>query len=69
MLETIVAALEPTGDRSDIVVVEALSPGPARQYATELNEALARALDADVLLVSSWPADAGTGHTARRSLG
>ena len=69
VLETIVAALEPTGDRSDIVVVEALSPGPARQYATELNEALARALDADVLLVSSWPADAGTGHTARRSLG
>jgi phosphate acetyltransferase len=62
VLETIVAALEPVRDRSDIVVIEALSPGPARLYATELNEALARALDADVLLVSSWPADAGSGE-------
>ena len=62
VLETIVAALEPVGDRSDIVVVEALSPGPARLYAAELNEALARALDADVLLVSNWPADTGSGE-------
>src|SRR5450631_1887186 len=39
VLETIVAAWEPVRDRSDVVVVEAL----------------ARALDADVLLGASWP--------------
>ena len=55
-LEKIVAVLEPVHDRSDVVVVEALTPGPARLYAIEINQALARALDADVLLVASWPA-------------
>jgi phosphate acetyltransferase len=63
VLEKIVAVLEPVHDRSDVVVAEALTPGPARLYATELNQALARALDADVLLVASWPtADAGSGE-------
>ena len=60
VLETIVAAWQPAYDRSDVVVVEALSPGPAKLYASGLNQALARALDADVLLVASWPV-AGTG--------
>lgn len=55
-LEKIIAALEPVHDRSDVVVVEALTPGPARLYAIEINQALAQALDADVLLVTSWPA-------------
>jgi len=59
-LEKIIATLEPVHDRSDVVVVEALTPGPARLYAIEINQALAQALDADVLLVTSWPApDAG----------
>src|SRR5450755_3770153 len=58
VLEKIVAVLEPVHDRSDVVVVEALTPGPARLYAIELNQALARALDADVLLVAGWPATA-----------
>jgi len=62
-LEKIVAVLEPVHDRSDVVVVEALTPGPDRLYAIELNQALARALDADVLLVASWPAAAaGSGE-------
>ncbi len=62
VLETIVAAWQPAYDRSDVVVVEALSPGPAKLYASGLNQALARALDADVLLVASWPmAGAGSG--------
>jgi phosphate acetyltransferase len=71
VLETIVAAWQPAYDRSDVVVVEALSPGPAKLYASGLNQALARALDADVLLVASWPmAGAGSGkdragHTAQ----
>jgi phosphate acetyltransferase len=60
VLETIVAGWQPAYDRSDVVVVEALSPGPAKLYASGLNQALARALDADVLLVASWPV-AGTG--------
>jgi hypothetical protein len=55
-LEKIIATLEPVHDRSDVVVVEALTPGPARLYAIEINQALAQALDADVLLVTSWPA-------------
>ena len=42
--------------RSDVVVVEGLSPGPAKLYTSELNQALAQRLDADVLLVGRWPA-------------
>ena len=63
VLEKIVAVLEPIHDRADVVVVEALTPSPARLYAIELNQSLARALDADVLLVASWPSDdAGSGE-------
>jgi phosphate acetyltransferase len=66
-LEHIVAALQPVHDRSDVVVVEALTPSPARLYAVEINQALARALDADVLLVASWPApDPGSGEDQAR---
>jgi len=61
VLEKIVAAWEPVYDRSDVVVVEGLSPSPARLYVSGFNQALASALDADVLLVGSWPAaDAGS---------
>ena len=66
VLETIVAAWQPAYDRSDVVVVEALSPGPTKLYASGLNQALARALDADVLLVASWPV-AGTGSGKDRA--
>lgn len=66
VLETIVAAWQPAYDRSDVVVVEGLSPGPAKLYASGLNQALARALDADVLLVTSWPV-AGTGSGQDRA--
>ena len=55
VLEKIVAAWSPIYDRSDVVVVEGLSLGPSKLYATALNQALARSLDADVLLVGSWP--------------
>src|SRR6204780_5880285 len=56
VLEEIVAAWQPVHDRSDVVVVGGLSPGPAKLYASGLNQALAQAVDADVLLVASWPA-------------
>jgi phosphate acetyltransferase len=60
VLEKIVAAWQPVHDRSDVVVVEGLSPGPATLYASGLNQALAKAIDADVVLVASWPT-AGAG--------
>jgi phosphate acetyltransferase len=60
-LEKIIAAWHPVDHRSDVVVVEGLSPRPNKLYVSTLNQALARALDADVVLVSSWPeADAGS---------
>ncbi len=56
VLEEIVAAWQPVYDQSDVVVVEGLSPGPTNLYVSGLNQSLAQALDADVLLVGSWPA-------------
>jgi phosphate acetyltransferase len=55
VLEKIVAAWQPVYDRSDVVVVEGLSQDQAKLYAGGLNQALAKAVDADVLLVASWP--------------
>ena len=65
VLEKAVAAWQPVHHQYDVVVVEGLSPGPAKLYASGLNQALARALDADVLLAAGWPAAdaAGGGHT------
>jgi phosphate acetyltransferase len=63
VLEQIVAAWKPVYDRSDVVVVEGLSPRPTKMYVSELNQALAAALDAEVVLVGSWPAaDQGGGE-------
>jgi phosphate acetyltransferase len=61
-LEKVVAAWQPVHDCSDVVVLEGLSPDPPRLYTTEFNQALARALDADVLLVARWPAPAQGGE-------
>src|SRR6202044_1164568 len=47
VLEKAVAAWQPVHHQYDVVGVEGLSPGPAKQYASGLNQALARALDAD----------------------
>jgi len=55
VLEKILAAWEPIYAASDVVVVQGLSSGPSNLYASAFNQALARALDADVLLVGSWP--------------
>ena len=57
VLEKIVAAWAPIYNRSDVVVVEGLKAGPSRLYAPAVNQALARALDADVLLVGTWSAE------------
>jgi phosphate acetyltransferase len=61
VLEKIVAAWEPIYSASDVVVVEGLSSGPSKLYTSYLNQALARTLDADVVLADSWPAD-GDAH-------
>jgi phosphate acetyltransferase len=57
VLEEIVEVWRPVQDDADLVVVEGLSPWPTKVYISELNEALARALDADVLLVGRWRAN------------
>jgi phosphate acetyltransferase len=57
VLEKIVAAWKPVYGGSDVVVIQGLSSGPSRLYASSLNQALARALDADVVLAGSWPVD------------
>lgn len=63
VLEQIIGAWQPVYDQSDVVVVEGLSPRPAKMYVNELNQALAAALDAEVLLVARWPvAEAGAGE-------
>ena len=69
VLEKAVAVWQPVHDQYDVVVVEGLSPGPAKLYASGLNQALARALDADVLLAVSWLAAdaAGGGQRGERT--
>jgi phosphate acetyltransferase len=59
VLEEIVALCRPVQDDADVVVVEGLTPWPVEVYISEVNEALARTLDADVLLVARWPANIG----------
>jgi phosphate acetyltransferase len=66
VLEKIVAAWKPIYDASDVVVVEGLSAGPAKLYASSLNQALAQTLDADVVLADSWPADADADGVAEQ---
>jgi phosphate acetyltransferase len=66
VLEKIVAAWEPTYDQSDVVVVEGLSARPSNLYASSLNQALARTLDADVVLADTWPSDADVDGVAEQ---
>ena len=53
LLEDVVAAAEPLLAEHDVVVVEGLVPGSGLVYAGRTNVALAKALDADVLLVGA----------------
>ena len=53
LLEDVVAAAEPLVAEHDVVVVEGLVPGSGLVYAGRTNVALAKALDADVLLVGA----------------
>jgi len=64
VLERIVAAWRPVFDSRDIVVVEALGHSPAGLYAAEFNQALARALDADVVVTARRPPGPPCGDSA-----
>ncbi len=67
-LEKIVGSWQPVYDHSDVVVVEGLRPGPTALYVHRFNQALAQALDADVVLVGCWPAGHGADHDTVETL-
>jgi phosphate acetyltransferase len=54
-LEEAVMRWEPIRDTHDVVVVEALKPDPTQSWISRLNEGMATALDAEVILVGSYP--------------
>jgi len=53
LMERVVATAEPLQQKHDVVVLEGLVPGAGLAYAGRANVALAKALDADVLLVAA----------------
>ncbi|HEV7203473.1 MAG TPA: phosphate acetyltransferase [Jatrophihabitans sp.] len=61
LLELVVAAAQPLIERHDVLVVEGLKPAPGLVYASRVNAAVAKALDADVVLVG-----AAAGHDFER---
>lgn len=61
LMEQVVAAAAPVLASADVVIVEGLTPRPELVYSGRANLALAKALDADVVLVAPW----GDGDTAR----
>ena len=63
LMEDVLAAAEPLLREHDVLVVEGLVPGSGLVYSGRVNLLLAKALDADVLLVGA-PADADMDHLA-----
>ncbi len=59
VLEQVVARWEPVQAAHDVVVVEALKPGPTQIYSGRVNGSLATAVDAAVVLVGAWPSSGG----------
>jgi phosphate acetyltransferase len=57
LMEEVVTAAEPLTAAHDVLVVEGLVPGSGLVYASRANLALAKALDADVLLVGAPGSD------------
>src|SRR4051812_10588538 len=53
LMEQVIAAAESVVADHDVVVVEGLATGPGLSYAGRMNVALAKAFDADVLLVGT----------------
>jgi phosphate acetyltransferase len=59
VLEEVIARWHPAADGHDVVVAEGLHPGPTQIYSGRVNQAMAKALDADVVLVAAFPSDDG----------
>lgn len=53
LLEEIVARYEKVAENVDVVLVEGIVPTPQHQYASKLNAEIAKALDAEIVLVMS----------------
>jgi phosphate acetyltransferase len=53
VLEEVVSRWQPLRVDHDVIVVEGLNPGPTQIYSSRLNQAMAKALDADVILVGT----------------
>jgi phosphate acetyltransferase len=68
VLEEVVVRSQPAAAEHDVVVAEGLNPGPTQIYSSRMNQAMAKTLDADVVLVASFPTvaapDAHTGVAA-----
>ncbi len=56
VLEEVLTRWQPVALEQDVVVVEGLNPGPTQIYSGRVNQGMARALNADVVLVGSFPA-------------
>jgi phosphate acetyltransferase len=64
LMEQVVAAAEPVIAAHDVVIVEGLVPGAELAYAGRANVALAKALDADVVLVGALDETGDVDHLA-----
>ncbi len=54
VLEEVIVRWQPLQDEHDVILVEGLNPGPTQIYSSRLNQAMAKALDAEVILVGTF---------------
>jgi phosphate acetyltransferase len=62
VLEEVIVRWQPLQTEHDVVIVEGLNPGPTQIYSSRLNQAMAKAMDAEVILVGSF-SSTGTSQT------
>lgn len=53
VMEEIIAIAEPMDTQHDVLIAQGLMPGPGLVYSSQMNLAMAKALDADVILVGT----------------
>ncbi len=63
VLEEVVVRWQPLAEEYDVIVVEGLNPGPTQIYSSRLNQAMAKALNAEVILVATYPSPERSGAT------
>jgi phosphate acetyltransferase len=59
VLEEVMVRWQPLQAEHDVIMVEGLNPGPTQIYSSRLNQAMARALDAEVILVGTFASRPG----------